>query len=44
MLVFSLVLIGLVYVLFLGISVGMTVHELRKTPLDGEIDLKGRAS
>jgi cytochrome d ubiquinol oxidase subunit I len=32
MLVFSLVLIGLVYVLFLGISVGMIVHELRKLP------------
>ena len=44
MLVFSLVLIGLVYVLFLGISVGMTVHELRKTPLDGEIVSEGRAS
>lgn len=44
MLVFSLVLIGLVYVLFLGISIGMTVHELRKTPLDREIVSEGRAS
>jgi cytochrome d ubiquinol oxidase subunit I len=32
MLVFSLVLIGLVYALFLGVSVGMVVHEVRKTP------------
>ena len=32
MLVFSLALIGLVYLLFLGVSLGMIVHELRKTP------------
>jgi cytochrome d ubiquinol oxidase subunit I len=32
MLVFSLILISLVYLLFLGVSVGMVVHEIRKTP------------
>lgn len=36
MLVFSLVLIGLVYILFLGITLGMITHELRTTPILAE--------
>lgn len=45
MLVFSLILIGLVYVLFLGITLGMIIHELRTTPVlaDGTASKGGAA-
>ncbi len=36
MLVFSLILIGLVYILFFVVSAGMVVHELRKVPVPPE--------
>jgi cytochrome d ubiquinol oxidase subunit I len=46
MLVFSLALIGLVYVVFLGVSAAMVAHEVRKVPvlpLEGETAKGGKA-